>query len=152
MSVVISRVKGFVVALTLTLAMALIQNPASAANYVAAGGISGTIIVNQSNGTITFCPTQANISTTSVSVPGQCVAIGSMSSISLAGNVQITVSAASVDLAASGINVGSNVVSTNVVGNVALILNTATGIAVECPMFVNNGQPTGACGSSQQIK
>ena len=143
MSVVISRVKGFVVALTLTSAMALIQNPASAANYVAAGGISGTIIVNQSNGTITFCPTQANISTTSVSVPGQCVAIGSMSSISLEGNVQITVSASSVNL---------GVPSTNVSGNVALILNTATGIAVECPMFVNNGQPTGACGSSQQIK
>ena len=150
MSVVISRVKSCVVALTLTSAMALIQNPASAANYVAAGGISGTIIVNQSNGTITFCPTQANLSTTSVSVTGECVAIGSMSSISLAGNVQITVSAA--DLAVSGNNVASNVATANVVGNVALILNTATGIAVECPMFVNNGQPTGACGSSQQIK
>ena len=130
-------------ALTLTSAMALIQNPASAENYVAAGGISGTIIVNQSNGTITFCPTQANLSTTPASVTGECAAIGSMSSISLAENVQITVSAPSV-------NVGTP--STNIIGNVALILNTATGIAVECPMFVNNGQPTGACGSSQQIK
>ena len=143
MSVVISRTKGCVVALTLTSAIALIQNPASAANYVAAAGINGTIIVNQSNGTITFCPTQANLSTTSVSVTGECVAIGSMSSISLEGNVQITVSASSVNL---------GVPSTNVSGNVALILNTATGIAVECPMFVNNGQPTGVCGSSQQIK
>ena len=130
-------------ALTLTSAMALIQNPASAENYVAAGGISGTIIVNQSNGTITFCPTQANLSTTPASVTGECAAIGSMSSISLAENVQITVSAPSV-------NVGTP--STNIIGNVALILNTATGIAVECPMFVNNGQPTGVCGSSQQIK
>src|SRR6516164_10777383 len=143
MSVVISRVKSCVVALTLTSAMALIQNPASAANYVAAGGISGTIIVNQSNGTITFCPTQANLSTTPASVTGECAAIGSMSSISLAENVQITVSAPSV-------NVGTP--STNIIGNVALILNTATGIAAECPMLVNNGQPTGVCGPSQQVK
>jgi hypothetical protein len=143
MSVVISLFKGRVVALTLTSAMALIQNPASADNYVAAGGISGTIIVNQSNGTITFCPTQADLSTTPVSVPGVCAAIGAISSTSLAGNVQITVGAPSVHLQSP---------STNLSGNVALVLNTVTGIAVECPMFVNNAQPTGVCGFSQQVK
>jgi hypothetical protein len=58
-----SHIKGCAVALALTSAMVLVpKNPASATNYVAAAGISGTIVVNQSNGTITFCPTQANLS------------------------------------------------------------------------------------------
>ena len=99
---------------------------AYAANFISATNQIGMVIVNELNGNITFCNGLFKIS--GFDITGQCRQIGSIPTMSLQGNVSITLPQS------SSLNkyYGSN----------AYIINTATGVVVICPAFSNDS--TGA--------
>lgn len=107
---------------SIPVAMAVATVPAKAGTFVSAsGGGTGFVILNQSNGNITYCPAV----TVNGSVPSSvCGKIGTISATNLAGNGSVSI-----------------------LGNIALVVNTANGATAICSLNFNggNGQPTGGC-------
>ena len=104
---------------------------ASAANYVSAANQIGMVVVNETNGNITFCTGLFKLS--EFNLTGQCKKIGSIPTASLQGNVSITLP--------------QNANLNKYYGSNAYILNTATGVVVMCPAFSNGttGAQVGTC-------
>jgi hypothetical protein len=97
----------------------------AAPTFVQVSVSGGVVIVNQTNGVITYCSGLLNLNT---GTPiGKCAAIGTISVSNLVGNVQI--------------NTGTTA------NAAAFITNTATGAIVQCGLQVNatTGAPLGGC-------
>ena len=108
--------------------MTLSSHVFAASTFVQAKGQWGILIVNQLNGNITYCVGQQ----ASFGTPNKnCAKIGQISTVSLAGNVQIDIPSVNYTL--------------------GFITNTATGVIVECALVHDTytGAPLGGCVTQQ---
>jgi hypothetical protein len=96
------------------------------AAFLHAPAQGGTVIVNQTNGSVTYCVAQVTATIITGTPTGKCAKIGTLPTLVLSGPLSISTASAN-----------------------AFIVNVNTGALFNCALTSTNGSPTGTCLTSQ---